>query len=84
MYEGVAEQLLLEFPTEILIEALMHHDPTVNQIEGAARYFAGWHFRKQKPDDLRQLPIEMKQRLLAHSLTSSNSDTMQRAQSAFE
>lgn len=83
MYEQVVEQLLLDFPTDALVEALTQHPITPAQFEGAARYFAGWGFRKHKPSDLQLVPAELKQRLLMHSLTLSNSDNVQRAQKAF-
>src|SRR5262245_55003523 len=51
MYEQVAEQLLLDFPTDALVEALTQHQITPTQLEGAARYFAGWGFRKHKPGE---------------------------------
>lgn len=83
MYERVAEQLLLEFPTDMLLDALAHHAPTTKHIDGAARYFAGWDFRTQKPNDLQRLPVEVKQRLLMHSVDSPDSAKVQRARKAF-
>lgn len=83
MYEQVAEQLLLGFPTDELVEALREHTITPAQLEGAARYFAGWEFHKHKPNDIQQIPADLKQHLLRHSLTSSNNDKVQRAQKAF-
>lgn len=83
MYEQVAEELLIGIPTEVLVVALAEHPLTVAQLEGAARYFAGWSFHKQKPNELQQLPAEIKRRLLVHSRTSSNEDVIQRAERAF-
>jgi hypothetical protein len=83
MYEEVAERLLVDFPTEALITALSQQPLLPSQLEGAARYFAGWNFRTQKPDDIQQLPADFKRRLLTQSSTTSNSDNVQRAQKAF-
>jgi hypothetical protein len=83
MYEQVAEQLLLDFPTAVLIDVLTHQPSTPAQLEGAARYFAGGAFRKHRPSDMQQISIDLKQRLLTHSLASSDSDKLQRAQKAF-
>jgi hypothetical protein len=83
MYERVAEELLLDVPTAELVAALAEHQLTATQLGGAARYFAGWSFYKQKPNELQQLPAEIKRRLLAHSRTSSDEDVIQRAERAF-
>ncbi len=82
-YEGVAEKLLLEFPTALHVAALTHHPLSPECIEGAARYFAGYHFNKDKPDDARLIPLGLKQTLLEHSLTSSDEDKINRAKRAF-
>jgi hypothetical protein len=63
MYEQVVELLLMDFPTEALITVLTQQPLTPRQLEGAARYFAGWEFRKRKPGDIQQIPADLKQRL---------------------
>jgi hypothetical protein len=50
-YEAAPEQLLLHYPTQLLVEALTATVPTAPQWAGAARYFAGWDFRKMKKGD---------------------------------
>lgn len=82
-YESAAETLLLEFPTSQLVTALTRHPLTPMHLEGAARYFAGYHFNTQKQNQARQIPQELKQRLLTHSLMSSDEDKIRRAKKAF-
>jgi hypothetical protein len=82
-YEGVVETLLLSFPTDQLVTALTRHPPTSAHIEGAARYFAGYQFSTHKRDEAQQIPQELKKRLLAHSLMSSDEDKIRRAKAAF-
>ncbi len=83
MYEQVAEKLLLGFPTAALVDSLIQQPLTPAQLEGAARYFAGWLFSQHKPHELAQVPVELQQSLLAHSLTSTDDDKVQRALAAF-
>lgn len=82
-YESVVETLLLEFPTSQLVTALTRRPLTPVHLEGAARYFAGYYFNTRKPNEAQQIPQELKQRLLAHSLTSSDEDKVHRANTAF-
>jgi hypothetical protein len=82
-YESAAEQLLLDIPTPDLVVAAQNEHLTDSQLEGAARLFAGWSFFKQRPDDRSTLPATLKQRLLDHSLKSTNKDKKARAKKAF-
>lgn len=82
-YESIPETLLLDFPTDLLLSALAKQALTPQQLEGAARYFAGWEFAQKRRQDLRQIPVELRQRLLEHVLQSSDEDKVRRAQSAF-
>jgi hypothetical protein len=82
-YEGTAEALLLEFPTSQLVTTLVRQPLAPMHLEGAARYFAGYYFNTQKPDERDQIPQELKQRLLTHSLESSDEDKIGRAKRAF-
>jgi hypothetical protein len=84
MYEGVAENLLLEYPTSVLVAALDGAMLSRSHLEGAARYFAGWDFRRQKRKDRALLPAGLKQRLLEHALTSKDRGNIDRARRAFE
>jgi hypothetical protein len=81
-YEALPGDLLLVWPTRLLVDALI--EPLSRDVlEGAARLFAGWNFRRDRPDDLTLLPSALRQRLLAHSLQSTNEDKLARARSAF-
>ena len=82
-YEVAAENLLLRYPTRSIVAAIEGRELSAAQTEGAARLFGGWSFSRGRPDDRRLLPQDLKQRLLAHSLKSSNEDKRRRAQRAF-
>jgi hypothetical protein len=82
-YEQAAETLLLEFPTPFIIDALEHHTLTTDHLEGAARYFAGYHFNRSKSQDRQYITTPLKEKLLAHSLQSPDQDKIKRAQNAF-
>ena len=82
-YEQVAEELLLDFPTEALIKAAEATESAQEQ-EGAARLFGGWEISQRRPSDLAHLPPDLKERLLAHSLESADEDKRSRAHHAFD
>ena len=82
-YEQVAEELLLDFPTETLIKAA-EATGSAQQQEGAARLFGGWEISQRRPGDLAHLPADLKKRLLAHSLESDDEDKRSRAHHAFD
>lgn len=82
-YESVPEQLLLYFPTQFLVDALTGSTPSETQWLGAARYFAGWDFRRNKNKDGKRLSSELKRQLLAAAKTTGIRDNIERAQRAF-
>ncbi len=63
-YESVPEELLLQFPTELLVSALTGSTPSEAQWRGAARYFGGWEFGQRKKPDKAFLSADLKQRLV--------------------
>ncbi len=71
IYEMYPEELLLNFPTDQLVSILLTAQLTESHLEGAARYFAGWTFNKQRGAESALLPVDLRQRLLHHCLTSS-------------
>jgi len=83
-YEQVAEELLLAYPTDTLLTAIDGRQLTASQTEGAARLFGGWHFWKQRRQDLLLLPPSLKRALLEHSIQSPDEDKRRRAERAFE
>ena len=84
IYEIPAENLLLQYPTDLLLEAALTEPLSEAQTEGAARLFAGWDFRRDRPEDNKFLPRELKAKLLEHSLrTAVNDDKTGRAERAF-
>lgn len=82
-YESVAERLLLGYPTAGLVAAVEGRELTPAETEGAARLFGGWDFSVSRPDDLKQLSPELRVRLLAHSLATTDEDKRGRARRAF-
>ena len=82
-YESFAEKLLLTFSTEQLVTALLEHPLTPSQLAGSARFFAGRDYRNVRYNESQQIPLLLKQKLLAHTLESANEDNIKRAQLAF-
>ncbi len=82
-YERVPEQLLLKYATAELVVALTRDLPSATLLEGAARFFAGWEFRRKRKRELAQIPPALKQKLLDHALTSPGAGNKERAKSAF-
>jgi hypothetical protein len=78
-----AEELLLGFSTSDLIAAAQTDNLTEQQLEGAARLFAGWDFSQRRPSDLYTLSPELKKKLLDHSLNTTDEDKLDRAKHAF-
>jgi hypothetical protein len=82
-YESIAEELLLLNKTESILAAIQDQELTEQQTEGLARLLAGRSFSQQRPNDLRNVPDELKARLLKYSLQSNDEDRRRRAQAAF-
>lgn len=82
-YEVVPEELLLHYPTQLLIDALVTSAPTDAQWLGAVRYFAGWDFNRTKKGDRRLLPTQLRQRLFEAARTTELTDNVERARIAF-
>jgi hypothetical protein len=82
-YEGVAEELLLEFPTAEIVRVAQSAALSDDQLEGAARLLGGWEFGQQRPKDQALVPHDLRKRLLAHSLKSDDQDKRARAREAF-
>ena len=73
---------MLEFPTDQLVTALARYPLTPVHLEGAARYFSGYQFNTYRQGEAQQIPQELKERLLAHSLMSPDEDKTGRARAA--
>ncbi len=56
VYEQLAEQILLQSPVEELVDALQDGQLSEDQVEGAARFFAGWAFANRASGEEVQLP----------------------------
>lgn len=83
-YEEAPELLLLEFSMNELVDAAQQNQLSDVQLEGAARFFAGWDLSKAHAKDLKLLPPDLKKKLLDHSLKSHDTDNQERAKAAFE
>jgi hypothetical protein len=64
-------------------EALTASTPTGAQWAGAARYFAGWEFRRAKKGEDHLLPQGLKQRLLEAARGTRLADNIERAERAY-
>jgi hypothetical protein len=83
-YEEVPDNLLHDYSTKTILAAIQSTTLNDAQIEGAARFFAGWDFSKRRPGELDLLPRSFKDQLLKHSLESGDKDKKERAQNAFQ
>lgn len=84
-YESAAEELLLEYEAESLIEAIGDiHALSPTQVEGAARFFGGWSFSKKQPDGRDQLPDSFKEVFWNHVKDTKDEDKLSRAEHAFK
>jgi hypothetical protein len=82
-YEGTVETMLLDYSTSEILSAIQSVSLTHAQIEGGARLFGGWDFSKERPDDLNEVPEEMKQMFWNHVKSTEDDDKLSRAKSAF-
>lgn len=82
-YEDIAGSILLEFPTEQIVKAVTSKDQSGVEMEGAARFFAGWDFHRTRPEDISLLPKKLKKEFLERSLKSTDEDKVARAKKAF-
>jgi hypothetical protein len=65
-YENVVEQLLFEFSSTELVQALQSPSSNERQMDGAARMLANWYFQRERPGDIQAFPPALKSALLAH------------------
>lgn len=65
-YESAAENLLLEYSTARIIEAIEPAQLSEAQLEGAARLFTCSSFGKQRPEGRRELPEGLRRALWHH------------------
>lgn len=83
-YEAAAEQLLLEYQIDEIVECIEIKKLSAEQTEGAARLLAGWDFSQKHPKGLDQVPVEMKKALWEHVKDTKDEDKLGRARSAFK
>lgn len=81
-YESLAEELLLQTPTDAVVAALESGPPNDSLLEGGARYLAG-PFRRHRRQEFASVPDALKQRLMEHVAGSSDRTNQATARSAF-
>jgi hypothetical protein len=82
-YEQAAEELLLGYSTARITEAVESTRLGLAQLEGAARLFGGWAFRKRRPEGLKELPVALRKALWHHVKDTQDNDKRLRATRAF-
>lgn len=81
-YEELPERMLVEIDTKDILHAVQGKSLSKEQLDGTARYFAGWGFRQSK-NELSLVPRTLQKALLAHVEKSTNQDNIERARAAF-
>jgi len=81
-YEGVAEALLLRYPTEAIVQALGKEPLTPARAEGASRVFASWWFARMRPNEAAALPEELALSLREHAERTGDQDKIARLSGA--
>jgi len=82
-YESVAELLLLEFPSEVIVGVAAESDATPAQLVGAARLLQGLRWDESRVAVLAQLDPVLRGRLLHAGLEGADPDRRERALAAF-
>jgi hypothetical protein len=82
-YEDTLAALLFEYKTSAIVASLQSVSLNEPEMEGAARLFARFDFRQQRPKSILKLPVDLKRSLLQHCLQSKSADKVERAKRAF-
>ncbi len=82
-YEAIPELLLCAHDTRDLLGALEERAPTPDEAEGAARFFAGWEFRKARRAEIEAFPPRLRKLLLEAGYRTTEADRLARAKAAF-
>lgn len=82
-YELAAERLLLYLPLTALLDCLRSPTLTPAQLEGASRFFAGWHFQNERRADAARLARSDTRCLLEHALRTRDPEKERLARKAF-
>lgn len=83
-HESVAEQLLLLFPPQAVIDVLVTTTPSDLQLVGASRLFASWDFdQRHGAAGVALLPPALRAQLLFAAKQTRIDDNCERAQAAF-
>ena len=71
-YEDIVRQLLQGYPTDRIVAVAQAPDASEVLLEGAARYFAASGFMRRNPQEAALVPAALRQRLLEHTLRTSD------------
>ncbi len=82
-WESVPEEMLLTMPLDVLLAA-MRTEPSERMLEGGARLFGGWSFRRKRRKELQRVPAELRKLLLEHVSTAADEDKVAAVRKAFE
>jgi len=83
-YEDAAEDMLLKYETQAIVDAIESIQLTDAQTEGAARFFGGWGFFRKRPNELQLVPETLKAMFLNHVERTNDEDKLKRAKRAFQ
>lgn len=71
-YETLPEKMLLYYSTKNILEAISSTDLSSAQLEGTARLFCGDSFNLNRPQELNELSLELRQQLWKYMLRAVN------------
>lgn len=83
-YESAAEELLLDYKIDEIVDVLEMSKLTSEQTEGAARLFSGWTFSKRHPEGIESVPENLRKTLTNHVKNTGDQDKLKRANRAFK
>ena len=75
--------MLMQYSTSEILNAIRDLELTSSQMEGAARFFGGYTFRKERQADLTALPDALREKLWRHVEPTTDKDKLARAKRAF-
>lgn len=83
-YESAAEELLLDYETDEIVDVLEKSKLTSEQTEGAVRFFSRWTFSKKHPKGIESVPEDLANILMQHVKNTKDKDKLRRVKRAFK
>lgn len=81
-YENVPEALLVTLGTAQVLAGITGRELDTAALSGLARYFGSWEYRKERRAELRSVPQELRDQLVAHVRANLDEGDVQRLESA--